>query len=109
VAATSLDAYCETFDVDRVDFLKVDVEGMEPQVLKGAKRMLSQKRISAALMELCPRNLTDVGSSSASLYEEIMNAGYRPHRLAASGMAGELLSLRDMERASLENIVLLPG
>lgn len=35
IAATSLDTYCFSFGVDHIDFLKVDVEGMEPWVLGG--------------------------------------------------------------------------
>ncbi len=109
VAATSLDAYCETFGVERIDLLKVDVEGMEPQVLQGGGRMLSQKRILAVLLEVCPKNLTDVGSSPSALYKRITNSGYHPFRLDPSGTPGKPITLGDMERVSLENIVLLPG
>jgi hypothetical protein len=36
----SLDDYCRRSGVDRVDVLKVDVEGFEAEVLKGARRLL---------------------------------------------------------------------
>lgn len=41
VAVTSLDEFLENARVQRVDFVKLDVEGAELDVLKGATRMLS--------------------------------------------------------------------
>jgi len=109
VAATSLDSYCEAFGVEQIDFLKVDVEGMEPQVLEGGGRMLSQKRVTGVLLEFCPDNLAAVGSSPSRLFKDIMSSGYHPHRLDPSGSPGKSISLGDMERVSLENVILLPG
>jgi FkbM family methyltransferase len=43
VERISLDEYCRHSGVDRVDVLKVDVEGFEAEVLKGARRLLEQR------------------------------------------------------------------
>jgi FkbM family methyltransferase len=40
---TSLDRYCETHGIRRVDLIKVDVEGAELLVLKGAEALFSRK------------------------------------------------------------------
>ena len=38
--------------VERIDVLKVDVEGYEPAVLRGAARLLSEGRVGAVVCEL---------------------------------------------------------
>lgn len=39
------DDYTESRDIQQIDFLKIDVEGAEEQVLKGFQKCLEQKRI----------------------------------------------------------------
>jgi len=48
---TTGDLFCEREGIDRVDFLKLDVEGFEPNVLRGFKRMLADGRIGAIQFE----------------------------------------------------------
>jgi hypothetical protein len=38
---TTVDKFCKEKGVDRIDLLKIDTEGCELQVLKGAQEMLS--------------------------------------------------------------------
>jgi FkbM family methyltransferase len=40
-----LDDFCQANSIDRIAFLKIDVEGHELEVLNGAKRMLDEDRI----------------------------------------------------------------
>lgn len=37
---TTLDSFCETNDIDRVDFIKMDIEGAEEQAIRGARRVI---------------------------------------------------------------------
>jgi len=41
--AYGLDEYCDQNDIEKIDFLKIDVEGFEEQVLAGAKEMLNTR------------------------------------------------------------------
>jgi len=41
----TLDEFCTREGIDAIDFLKIDVEGYELEVLKGAKNLLSENRI----------------------------------------------------------------
>jgi FkbM family methyltransferase len=45
VSVDTLDRYCERKAITVIDFLKVDVEGHELEVFKGAVTLLSEKRI----------------------------------------------------------------
>ena len=45
VRVETLDGYCQRANVQSIDFLKVDVEGHELQVFRGASGMLSEGRI----------------------------------------------------------------
>lgn len=106
VAATTLDAYCDWQKVNRIDFLKIDVEGMEPMVLRGARRMLREKKVSVVMIEICPNNLRSVGLTMGDLYEEIRANDYHPRELLPDGTAGALLSLNTLQNMVLANIVL---
>ncbi len=44
VKVVSLDAYCISRGIDKIDFIKIDVEGMEPEVIKGAEAILEKYR-----------------------------------------------------------------
>ena len=108
IAAIDLDGYCQSQGVEFIDFLKVDVEGMEPYVLQGARALLKERKIAAILIEICPANLRAVGLSPAQLYREFETARYSPHVLNNDGRPGAKLSLAEINATSLANVVLLP-
>lgn len=51
VTSGTIDWFCKWNKIKQIDFLKIDVEGAELDVLKGAKRMLTEKRILFAQVE----------------------------------------------------------
>lgn len=108
VATISLDDYCAHQNIEKIDLVKLDVEGMEPYVLQGARRLLAEKRIKAFLIEICPVNLRSVGLSPADLYREFQVSGYSPFVLNEDGSPGKKLLLVDIEAISLANVALLP-
>lgn len=61
VPSVSIDDYCAVRGIDRVDCVKIDVEGAEMRVLKGMQRLLSTNRQIVLLIEF---NQT-VGTASA--------------------------------------------
>jgi FkbM family methyltransferase len=52
VDAITLDDYCEQHQIGSVDFLKIDVEGAESLVLKGATRLLSSPSPPSIVFEM---------------------------------------------------------
>ena len=49
--ATTVDDYCASKKIELIDLLKIDVEGAELQVMRGAHRMLKSRRIRCLTFE----------------------------------------------------------
>jgi FkbM family methyltransferase len=52
VPIVSLDDFCQEYAINRIDLLKVDVQGHEAEVFKGAQRLLTAGRIGLICFEL---------------------------------------------------------
>ena len=52
-----LDTYCADNGIETIDILKIDVEGHELSVLKGAENLLREKRIRAVAYEIGPHQM----------------------------------------------------
>ncbi len=108
VVTVALDDYCDKLGIDRIHFLKVDVEGMKPAVLAGANRLMSKKAIDAILMEVCPKNLRTVGFDPAILYKRIRDVGYRPFSLTSDGNIGKEMRFEILQETDSPNVVVVP-
>ncbi len=80
VEAVSLDEFCKTKNINKIDFLKIDVEGFELEVLKGAKNLLKNKSIkliafehSKILLEKQNRDLSDVFNFLTENHYKVFN------------------------------------
>ena len=60
VDTVSLDEYCEKNSINKIHFMKIDAEGSEPQIIKGAERLLKNDCIETILMEYTDANLEAV-------------------------------------------------
>ncbi len=78
VECRPLDAVLADQGLDRVDALKIDVEGHEPAVVEGAARALAEGRIGWVLCEFHDGLLHQAGSSSSALLDLFAQHGYRP-------------------------------
>ncbi len=73
---TSLDAFIADQNLDRLDFMKIDVEGFEERVLRGAREALTRFQ-PLILIELEPPRLALKGSSVPGVADLLYQAGYR--------------------------------
>jgi FkbM family methyltransferase len=85
VPLVSLDSYLQSRGMDRVDLVKIDVEGAEHLVVSGFKRWWRTHRLPTLVVEVHPRMLPDFGSSVAALLTALTEAGYRLRRLRSDG------------------------
>lgn len=72
----TLDAYCDENSIAHINLLKVDVEGHELEVFKGAKKMLSEKRISCIQFEYGGCNL-DARVYLLDIWDYLTAFGYK--------------------------------
>jgi FkbM family methyltransferase len=76
VPLRTLDDCLEEWGLERVDLLKMDVEGFEPQVLRGARLALSTGKIRTLLCELNDWLLRRAGGSAEELFSLIDAEGF---------------------------------
>ncbi|WGM31920.1 FkbM family methyltransferase [Brevundimonas sp. NIBR11] len=82
VETVTLDSLVERCGLTRVDLIKIDVEGAEPLVIAGAKRMLATLRPSVIFE--CNAHINAGGETDAAAgqtWAMLAEAGYRFHRL----------------------------
>src|SRR5262249_1044464 len=80
VPALTLDHYSAQRHIETVNFLKVDVEGAEELVLKGAAGLLSTpaRRPRLVLLELYEAMLSKYGSGISRVVDCMEHFGYKP-------------------------------
>jgi FkbM family methyltransferase len=109
IQITTLDRYAELNDVHRVDFLKIDTEGYETAVLRGAATLLREKRVSLILLEWCPELLFRAGSGPDELWHTIMDAGYALHTFTSTGETGAPLTCDEVKSMPWTNLIAVPA
>lgn len=75
VTTTTLDDYCKRREVGAIDFVKVDVEGAELDVITGAWKLLKDKKIKFIQIEYSPHWQVP-GYNMAHVIEFIAQFGY---------------------------------
>lgn len=98
VESTTLDAYCQAAGIDRIRLVKVDVEGAELELLRGAARVLAAIRPDAFVVEFAPVLLADPDRTWATLIGAFSAHDYTLHALDETGS----LTLRGHEAPTWE-------
>jgi len=85
VPMTTLDALLAGLGVRTVDYLKVDVEGFELPVLRGAQATIAASPTIVVQTELVARHAARYGSSIAEIAALLGGHGLAPHSVDAEG------------------------
>jgi len=94
VESISLDNFCKDRRIDRIGFLKVDVEGAEVCVLRGAEQLLRNQAIDLIFIEVVPDQLRGLGDSIDDLATIMKNMRYTFHMLQPDGSLGQPVDIR---------------
>jgi len=76
VPTTTLDAFAKEHAIGYVDFLKVDVEGFELEVFRGAAQLLASTRIGAILFESSASTVASIGKTTAAVHDLLTSYAY---------------------------------
>ena len=82
IKAVALDDYVAPGQ--RVDFIKMDIQGAELSAVRGARRLLSRPDAPTLLFEYWPYGLHAAGHEPRSLLAELESVGYRVSTIAAA-------------------------
>lgn len=77
VQMMTLDTFMEKQNKTKIDFIKIDVEGYECQVLKGAEQILSVNKNTIVLYENSEIGLKRAGHSQAELSNYLKKLGFK--------------------------------
>jgi FkbM family methyltransferase len=77
IEVSTVDEFCERHGIDTVDVLKIDAQGYDLEVLLGAGRMLSAKRVAFVFVEVGFQPNDIINSPFAPLNEHLTARGFR--------------------------------
>jgi len=75
VNTITLDGFCEKNNV-KADFIKMDVQGSEPKVFQGMKKLIAENPNLKIITEFYPEAIIDLGLSPKNFLEMLENAGF---------------------------------
>ena len=77
VKLTNLDNYFDSDMTDKINFIKIDVEGLEFSVLKGMKNILKNSKKIKILFEFMPENTIEVGFTPIELLNYLTSNDFK--------------------------------
>ncbi|MFZ9981173.1 MAG: FkbM family methyltransferase [Cyclobacteriaceae bacterium] len=102
VEVKPLDLILEKQGIDRMDLIKMDIEGGELSALRGSIQTIRKFR-PAILIEINISSYASAGYKPADVYDFFRNENYLPHRISKSGSL-----VRETNPSDFNNIVFLP-
>lgn len=102
VRVQTLDGMCHELGVDRLDFVKADVEGAELAVLSGAEIVWQQR--TTIMLEIEDRHLNRYGKRAADVLNLLSDKGYLMY-----GWVGERWQALTGLRPGLRNYLFVPA
>ncbi|GAB3956148.1 hypothetical protein GCM10028805_45090 [Spirosoma harenae] len=77
VPVETLDNFCASQEIDQIDLLKIDTQGFELPVLRGATELFQRKQIGAVLLELNFASLYEGQSDALEIMQLLRNQQMR--------------------------------
>ena len=77
VAVQALDQFCQEQSIDRIQILKIDTQGFEPEVLKGAETFLKNRSIDVLEVEIMLGDIYASNVNFLDLETHLIPNGYK--------------------------------
>ena len=103
---STLDIYVKSNDIERIDIMKIDVEGAELNVLNGARKSICRFR-PHVLMELDKRYLNRAGKSVEELLDFWDQYDFSVYKIGNHGSLSRITSASELN--TRQNILADPG
>jgi FkbM family methyltransferase len=87
VTVDTLDSFVDTLGLDRLDFIKADIEGAEARLLAGGEQTLRRLK-PTLLLELEDRHLDRFDTTVEAIVEWLAGVGYAPFHWEPATSAG---------------------
>ncbi len=101
----TLDWFCQEENIGHINYLKIDVEGAEFDVLLGSIKLLQKKTIDFIQFEISKKMLEGLNRNAADTFQILIENGYECHRIEDEGRIGEKILKSD---AFHENCIAFP-
>ena len=104
VATWTLDGYCQRKGIERIDFLKVDTEGHEWEVLQGARKLLANGSIGIIQFEYGGTYI-DSRRLLKDVFELLTCLGYCLHKIVPRGLVACPAYSQRLENFQYKNFI----
>ncbi|MBS1558113.1 MAG: FkbM family methyltransferase [Bacteroidetes bacterium] len=94
VPVSTVDIYVLKKQIEKIDLIKIDVEGFEQQVLLGAEATLNKFK-PKLFIEINDDNLREQGDSAKTLIDNLLNKGYKIKNAATNKAVTEATDFRN--------------
>jgi FkbM family methyltransferase len=85
VPLTTLDDYCAAHGIDRLDAVKMDIQGAEVAALQGFRKTLDRLQPRWMLIEFSPEHLRAAGSGAEAFWTVLDQLGFEPWGFDGAG------------------------
>ncbi len=99
IETETLDSICARNGISRIDFLKMDVQGHEGLVVRGATAVLAASEQCLLMFEFWPQGLSQAGSAPEQFLGALDAAGFKLY----SPKSGRLVPIKDLHQAVHKN------
>jgi len=96
VEIITLDHYSQKHDLQKIDFIKIDIEGNELKALQGMQQVLTRFK-PIIFIELLEEHLHKFDSSIKEVYDFFKLNGYEPYLIEEAGRLKRLYDIRESE------------
>jgi FkbM family methyltransferase len=85
IEAVTIDSFCSKRKIEKIDVMKMDIEGSETRALRGARNMFLARAIRKTVIEFNPYWLRKMGSDPNELYDLFEEYGLAVYELTRFG------------------------